>query len=201
MSWWETKTKRGTERQRRDGETENNQKTKRRIGETERRQNRESNKMTEGKSVRSGRRKNRYLEDINTFRDSLLKSDIGHQIAKIIWFGGTLKKTAQEDSDVDILIITGDGEVVRDRIADVLLDFQMIKKSPPEIVTSNIDELYPITDYFLKNVLTYGQEVYSMPEKDLKRLRRGRRGGKKRETENRGNGETENERQRRNGKS
>ena len=157
--------------------------------------------MTEGKSVRSERRKNRYLEDINTFRDSLLKSDIGRQISKIIWFGSTLKGTAREDSDVDILVITEDGEMIRDRIADVLLEFQMIRKSPLEIVTSNIDELYPITDYFLKNVLTYGQEVYSMPEKDLKRLRRGRRGGKKRETENRGNGETENERQRRNGKS
>lgn len=104
MSWWETKTKRGTERQRRDGETENNQKTKRRIGETEKRQDRKSNKMTERKSVRSERRKNRYLEDINIFRDSLLKSDIGARIAKIIWFGSTLKKRAQEDSDVDIII-------------------------------------------------------------------------------------------------
>jgi uncharacterized protein (UPF0332 family)/predicted nucleotidyltransferase len=109
-----------------------------------------------------------YLADIEKFKDALVKSDIGRQIAKIIWFGSTLKKTDQEDSDVDILIIIGDGEMVRDRIADVLLDFQMTQKSPLEIVTSNIDELYPITDYFLKNVLTYGPEVYSMPEEELK---------------------------------
>jgi uncharacterized protein (UPF0332 family)/predicted nucleotidyltransferase len=109
------------------------------------------------------------LEDIHSWRDLLLKSNIGHQIAKIIWFGSTLKGTARQDSDVDLLVITEDGEVIRDRIADILLDFQMTKDSPLEIVTSNIDELYPITDYFLKNVLTYGQEVYSMPEKDLKR--------------------------------
>ena len=148
--------------------------------------------MSEGKPERSERRKKRYLEDINSFRDSLLKSDVGRQIAKIIWFGSTLKKTAQEDSDVDILIITSDGEMVQDRIADVLLDFQMTTKSALEIVTSHIDELFPVTDYFLKNVLAYGQEVYSMPEEDLKRLRRRRRGGKKRETENRGDGETGN---------
>ncbi len=109
-----------------------------------------------------------YWGDIRKFRDALLKSDIGHQIAKIVWFGSTLKKKAQESSDVDLLIITGDGEMVQDRIADVLLDFQMTTRSPLEIVTSHIDELYPITDYFLKNVLTYGQEVYSMPEEDLK---------------------------------
>jgi len=109
-----------------------------------------------------------YLADIRKFKDALVKSDIGRQIAKIIWFGSTLKKTDQKDSDVDVLIIIGDGEMVRDRIADVLLDFQMTQKSPLEIVTSNIDELYPITDYFLKNVLTYGQEVYSMPDEDLK---------------------------------
>ena len=131
-----------------------------------------------------------YSGDIRKFRDALLKSDVGARIAKIIWFGSTLKGTGRVDSDVDILVITEDGEMIPDRIADVLLDFQMIEKSPLEIVTSNIDELYPITDYFLKNVLTYGQEVYSMPEKDLKRLRRRRRGGKKRETETRGDGET-----------
>ncbi len=106
--------------------------------------------MTEGKSVRSERRKNRYLEDINTFRDSLLKSDIGRQIAKIIWFGSTLKGTARRDSDVDILVITENGEMVRDRIADVLLDFQMNKKFALEIVTSNIDELYPNHRLFFK---------------------------------------------------
>ena len=178
---------------RRNGDLKDKDETgKRRIAEAERRQEPKLNKMSGGEPVHAERRKNRYLEDIITFRDSLLKSDIGRQIEKIIWFGSTLKGTAREDSDVDILIITGDGEMVRDRIADVLLDFQMIKKSPLEIVTSNIDELYPITDYFLKNVLTYGQEVYSMPEEDLKRLRRRRRGGKKRETENRGNGETGN---------
>lgn len=37
-----------------------------------------------------------------------------------------------------------------------------------EIVTSSVDELFPLIDPFLENVLTYGREVYSMPEKNLK---------------------------------
>jgi uncharacterized protein (UPF0332 family)/predicted nucleotidyltransferase len=109
-----------------------------------------------------------YLVQINKLRDALVGSDIGHLISKMVWFGSTQKRTARKDSDVDILIITKNGGVVRDRIADILLDFQMHTRLPVEIITSSIDELYPLTDHFLKNVLTHGQEVYSMPEKDLK---------------------------------
>ncbi len=109
-----------------------------------------------------------YLTEIKKFRDALIKSDIGPQITKMVWFGSTLKKTARRDSDVDLLIITKNGEGIQDRIADILLDFQMSSRCPMEIVTSSVDELYPLTDHFLKNVLTYGQEVYSMPEKNLK---------------------------------
>ena len=109
-----------------------------------------------------------YLAQINKLRDALISSNIGHQITKMVWFGSTQKRTARKDSDVDILIITKDGRAVRDRIADLLLDFQMHTRLPVEIVTSSVDELYPLTDHFLKNVLTHGQEVYSMPEKDLR---------------------------------
>jgi len=109
-----------------------------------------------------------YLNNIKKFKDALINSDIGHQITKVVWFGSTLKKRAHKDSDVDILIITRNGEAIRDRIADILLDFQMGTRVPIEIVTSSIDELYPLTDPFLRNVLTHGREVYSMPEKILK---------------------------------
>jgi len=110
----------------------------------------------------------KYLTDIKKFRDALIHSDIGHQITKMVWFGSTLKKISRKESDVDILVITKDGEAIQDRIADILLDFQMNTRCPVEIVTSSIDELYPLTDHFLKNILTYGQEVYSMPEKSLR---------------------------------
>lgn len=109
-----------------------------------------------------------YSAEIKKFKDALVKSDIGHEITKVIWFGSTLKKKAHRDSDVDILIVTKDGKAIQEKIADILLDFQMNHRTPVEIVTSSVDELYPIIDPFLKNILQYGQEVYSMPEKDLK---------------------------------
>lgn len=84
------------------------------------------------------------------------------------WFGSTLKKKAHRDSDVDILIVTKDGKAIQDRIADILLDFQMNNRTSLEIITTSVDDLYPIVDPFLKNILDYGQEVYSIPEKDLK---------------------------------
>lgn len=105
---------------------------------------------------------------IEKFRDALINSDIGSQILKIVWFGSTLRGNVHRDSDVDILIISADGEEVRHRIADILLDMQMETSCPMEIITSSIDELYPVSDYFLQNVLSYGKEVYSMPEEDLK---------------------------------
>ncbi len=110
----------------------------------------------------------KYLSEIQKFRDVLIRSDIGGQITKVVWFGSTLKKRARKESDVDLLIITTDGAPLRDKIADILVDFQMETRVPLEIVTSSVDELYPLIDPFLKNILTYGQEVYSMPARDLK---------------------------------
>jgi uncharacterized protein (UPF0332 family)/predicted nucleotidyltransferase len=110
----------------------------------------------------------KYLAEIQKFRDALIKSDIGAQITKVVWFGSTLKKRGRKESDVDVLIVTTDGAPLRDRIADILLDFQMEAQVPLEIVTSSVDDLYPLTDPFLKNILTYGQEVYSMPARELK---------------------------------
>lgn len=110
-----------------------------------------------------------YSAEIKKFKDALVKSDIGQEISKVVWFGSTLKKKAHRDSDLDILIVIKDGKTIQDRIADILLDFQMNNRTPLEIITTSVDELYPIVDPFLKNILEYGQEVYSMPEKDLKR--------------------------------
>lgn len=112
----------------------------------------------------------KYLAEIKKFKDTLIKSDIRDQIAKVVWFGSTLRNRPRKESDVDVLIVGTDGNLLRDRIADILLDFQTKAEIPLELVISTIDELYPLVDPFLKNVLAYGQEVYSMPEKKLKRL-------------------------------
>lgn len=110
----------------------------------------------------------RHHVHVEKFRDALLATEIGNQIIKIVWFGSTLKGEAHEQSDIDILIVSTDGADFRHRIADMVLDFQMENRCPIEIVTSSVDELYPIRDYFLANVLSYGKEVYSMQEDELR---------------------------------
>jgi uncharacterized protein (UPF0332 family)/predicted nucleotidyltransferase len=110
-----------------------------------------------------------YVENIAEFKEALIRSDVGDRIAKVIWFGSTQKGEAREGSDVDLLIVTANGEDVRGRIFDLLLDFQISTGCPAEVVTSSIEELYPLMDYFLANVLAHGKEVYSMPEDALRR--------------------------------
>lgn len=111
---------------------------------------------------------NRPHVHVEKFRDALLATEIGKQIVKMVWFGSTLKGDANEQSDIDILIVSTDGSDLRYRIADMVLDFQMENRCPIEIIISSIDELYPISDYFLANVLSYGKEVYSMQDDELR---------------------------------
>ncbi len=116
---------------------------------------------------------NRLMEDnlstyIERFRNALLDSQIGNQVLKIVWFGSSLKGQSHEQSDVDILIVSTDGAELSSRIADITLDIQMENRCPIEIITASIDDLYPIHDHFLANVLAYGKEVYSMPDEDLR---------------------------------
>jgi len=106
-----------------------------------------------------------HLEAVRRLSDALTSSEIGPEIAKIVWFGSTSKGSAREDSDIDVLIVTTDGDRTRERIADILMDVQMETRAPLEIVTCHLDDLFPLVDHFLENVLSHGQEVYSMPER------------------------------------
>lgn len=111
-----------------------------------------------------------YLNDVNRFIEALLHSEVGEKIVKVILFGSVIKSKAEKDSDIDILVVAGDGKQVADRIADVLLSIQMEGCGPIESITVDIDDIYPTRDYFLYNVLKYGKEVYSMPEEEIARL-------------------------------
>lgn len=106
-----------------------------------------------------------HLKAVHRLKDALTESDIGPEIAKIVCFGSTSKGVGREDSDIDVLIVTTDGDGMRDRIAEILLDVQMETGAPLEIVTCQVDDLFPLIDHFLKNVLSHGQEVYSMPKR------------------------------------
>lgn len=109
------------------------------------------------------------IKDINELKDYLLKSEIKNKIFKIYIFGSHVKGEATEKSDVDLLILTSDGTQVEKILLDQILDFQLTHKIPLEVITSSINELYPVKDYFLYNVMRYGLEVYSVEEQEIKR--------------------------------
>jgi uncharacterized protein (UPF0332 family)/predicted nucleotidyltransferase len=86
-----------------------------------------------------------------------------------VLFGSAAKGSATSGSDLDLLVVTLDGEAVAKEIDGVLLEFQMHNAAPLEIVTCALGEILYPTDYFLFNVLRYGKEIYSMPQEEIKR--------------------------------
>lgn len=114
-----------------------------------------------------------FLGQANRFVDFLLRSPAAGKVAKVVVFGSAVKGTATPDSDLDLLIVTRDGEAAAREIDGVLLDFQMQDPAPLEIVTCALGEIVPPTDYFLFNVLRYGKEVYSMPPEEMKKAAAG----------------------------
>lgn len=110
-----------------------------------------------------------FTADVERFKERLLKSEIGHRIAKVYHFGSTVRGTPTKDSDVDILVVVSNGERIRERIADILLELQIEGIGPLEPVTADIEDLFPVRDFFLYNVVHYGREVYTMSEDDLRR--------------------------------
>jgi uncharacterized protein (UPF0332 family) len=52
---------------------------------------------------------------------------------------------------------------------DKAYEFMIEHNAPLEIVTSSIDDLFLLRDYFVYNVTRYGVEVYSMEKEEIKR--------------------------------
>ncbi len=105
---------------------------------------------------------------IEEFKSALLSSKVGGCIAKIYLFGSVLKGTAKPGSDIDLLIVANNGGGIRETVAEVTFDFQMERKLPLEPLICELEELFPIKDYFIYNVINNGREIYSMPEDKLK---------------------------------
>lgn len=111
----------------------------------------------------------RAFEEAGRFLTLLLRSPVAAKVVKVLVFGSAVKGTAGPESDVDLLIVTRDGETIAREIDSVLLDYQMRGPAPLEIVTCALAEVVPPTDYFVMNVLRYGKEIYSMPPEEIKR--------------------------------
>lgn len=108
-------------------------------------------------------------KDIHELKNHLLKSDISDKIVKIYLFGSHVKGEATKDSDIDVLIFTSDGAQVDSSLMDTIFDFQLTRNIPIEVITSHVNDLYPLQDYFIYNAIRYGMEIYSMEEMDIKK--------------------------------
>ena len=109
-------------------------------------------------------------ELVNDFKDYLLASDVKDYIVKMILFGSHARDVAGPGSDIDILIFTTDGISIEKSLMDRVYDFMVEHNAPLEVMTSSIDEFFPIRDYFVLNVIRCGVEVYSMEKEEIKKV-------------------------------
>lgn len=108
-------------------------------------------------------------KDIYELKDYLIKSEIGDKIIKIYFFGSHVKGEATIDSDIDVLIFTSNGVQVDAFLMDTIYDFQLSYDLPIEVIIAHVNDLYPLNDYFIYNVLRYGVEIYSMEKIQIKK--------------------------------
>ena len=106
---------------------------------------------------------------ISAFGRQLLSSEIADHILKIIQFGSTLRGKVSENSDIDLLIVSADGEKVHEKIAEIAFQIQMDFGVGIEPIIENLDDIIGIRTYFVFNVLRYGKEVYTVDEKKIKK--------------------------------
>lgn len=110
--------------------------------------------------------------DINNavkfFKKRLLSKSTSPYIMKIVLFGSSAKGQMRKDSDVDLLIISSNGQMARNDILDTAFELQMEYGVPLEILIEDLDD-YIHPTYFLYNVLSYGKEVFSVDKKTLKK--------------------------------
>ena len=95
------------------------------------------------------------MNSINKFIAEIKKH---YNITTIILFGSYAKGTENEDSDIDIAIISSDFEDIYDCMADLMgmtwdIDARI---EPHPIKKSDFDE---VTDYFIKEIIDTGIKV------------------------------------------
>ena len=52
-----------------------------------------------------------------------VRASLGDQVDSIVVYGSTARGEARSDSDVDILVISGDADMTRDELSQMLADF------------------------------------------------------------------------------
>jgi uncharacterized protein (UPF0332 family)/predicted nucleotidyltransferase len=101
------------------------------------------------------------------FTRALLASEAGKQLIKVILFGSVATGTANEESDIDLLVIaTGNLEKVRDASADASFQTWLRCHQGIEPLIYCVDILRFGHSDFLKQAMRMGEEVFSVGKED-----------------------------------
>jgi uncharacterized protein (UPF0332 family)/predicted nucleotidyltransferase len=111
----------------------------------------------------------RVSASIRALKEHLLKTEVANRVVKIILFGSQAKGSATQNSDLDVMVLTADGDRTERALMDHIHDFMVESGTPLEVVTAGIADLISPRDYFVYHVLQHGIEVYSMEKKQLKK--------------------------------
>ena len=104
------------------------------------------------------------------FLSALLAGRAGHLIASVYLFGSLLRGDAEEESDIDLLIVAlREPDAVRDEAASVALDVMLDCGERVEPIVITAEEFAEGRGYFLREILKDREEVYRMNEEEIRR--------------------------------
>lgn len=110
------------------------------------------------------------LQVVESFTNFLLKDGVKERVAKIILFGSVARGKATEGSDVDLLVLATDElEKVSKACAEAALWTGIETGVSIEPLVYCHDQLRFPHSFFIYKAIVSGREIYSMPEKGLRR--------------------------------
>ena len=109
-------------------------------------------------------------EAASYFVERLLESGVRDELVEILLFGSVARGTAQNSSDIDVMIIgVGNLERIREVASDVQLDTYEKYEEGVEYLVYPLERLRFPSSYFLYRVLRHGKEIYRMDDTSLRR--------------------------------
>ncbi|MEK9162173.1 MAG: HEPN domain-containing protein [Chloroflexota bacterium] len=112
----------------------------------------------------------RKMNVLAKFVDALLASPEGKDVAKVILFGSSARGEAEEDSDIDVLLLAArDTERLNDVARSIALPM-LLDLGEVDVFVAPMSYWFAPNSYFVQSVIENGVEVSSMPEKEMEHI-------------------------------
>jgi len=98
----------------------------------------------------------------------LLEGESAKYIMKIVLFGSWAKDSSSSNSDIDLLVVKRNGREADESLNKDIYSIMMDTGLPLEVLICPVEEIFWIDNYFIYNILSYGQEVFSVDKEILK---------------------------------